>query len=101
MRWPQNKALTTSATIFEDHLPSFRDSLYYEGILEKYGDNYELRKTICSLISHASLHWRLIKLRESDHDTCGEFKSLNKELRAAAVDPHNLGHTKLSADQVP
>lgn len=43
----------------------------------------------------------MMKLRKGGHDARDDFETLTNELRAAALDMYNRGHTNVTTDQVP
>lgn len=56
IRWPTGKTLDTSTNIFLTKIYAVcRDSVDYEGILEKAVGNSEIIKTLISLIAHYDL----------------------------------------------
>lgn len=59
IRWPIGRSLSPSTRKFLTSICRvFRDSMDYEGILEKAGENRELKKHVVSLTFHAALRER-------------------------------------------
>lgn len=63
-------------------------------------ENSELIKTVINLIFHSALRERLLKQREDGDTSKSDFESLRKEMRAAALELDNRGHTNLPVDQM-
>lgn len=83
-KWPIGISLTVSTNVlFTKIYATFRDSLDYEGLLEKAEEISELNKHVFDLITHAILRKSLLEQLEDDREAKHDFETLNKQICAA------------------
>lgn len=81
------------ATFQTGTFSAFRDSVDFEQTFAQKGDNADLSKYICYSVTHAALKGKLLNLSNECQEVKEEFSALNKEMRRAAIDFMDRGHT--------